>query len=482
MRVRQGLGGIVAAGLGEADRIPRGGIYYQVFGEGTNLVDFAPKLESIDDDTRRLLADIAQRLTLIDRLENLSRSFVDSQLDALPLYLLCTCIDALANPTWLPFNDWMATRKQKYEITERDAKLQALIGDIDQISDAVEFVTAVLDLYRTYLKHHGTSRKFGQFFLELPDEVKSFVADAYMVLDGDQIFIDPAVRQAWLDRSVDERLQAVAGYLYQYRRNDFTHGVKAHRTTGSDNLRTLEEALTKKPGEPRGASILFFYEDNDYEKKEVKLTVLVSESEVFLLRTAIVCYCRSLLGLENRAEFIRQHAERHHRLLILRNVVNEIQRNWRVYKYYSMDWMAYEDKNDRYCGIPEFQWDWLEAVLELDLEGYGLVTENLLRDVRTCIARLEVLNDPIRQLNEDFPPLYIRNQREDLRNVPEDEQAKQRAKIDLFQHLRRLREYSDARWYLGQLIRIFSEMLHIVPDQGGPRFYGYSAPDYRGWL
>ena len=119
---------------------------------------------------------------------------------------------------------------------------------------------------------------------------------------------------------------------------------------------------------------------------------------------------------------------------------------------------------------------------ELDLEGYGLVTENLIRDTKTCVSGLKALNEPIRQLNEEFPPLYIRNRREDLRDVPEDKKAKQRAKVQMFQQLQKMQGYRDVRWYLGRLIQVFTGMLHVVPDQGGPKMYSYSAANYRGWL
>jgi hypothetical protein len=480
MNVSKGPGYTIAVGSDkEIENIPRSGICYQILGEGINLVDFAPKLKTLDDETRRLLTNVALRLALIDRLGNLSTGPVDLQFAALKLYLLCTCIDTLANPAWLPFNDWMITRKQKYEISERDEQLQRLAGEVDQITDAAGIVAMIRELYNVYLGYHGTSRKFGQFFLSLPDAVKTLIADAYMLFYEKQNFLDPAVRQAWVDQSEDQRLLAIAQYLYKYRRNDFTHAGKIYQTTWPSNFRTSEEAKNMEP-DKRGV-LLSFFKDND-PQKEIELTVMVNEDEAFLLRTAIVYHCRGLIGIEDDAEFIQKHAERRRRLLILHNVVDEIRSNWKTYKYYSINWMAYEDNADRYHGIPEFQWRWLEAVPELDLEGYGLVTENLIQDTKTCVSRLKALNEPIRQLNKEFPPLYIRNRREDLRDVPEDPKAKRRAKVQMFRRLQEMHEYRDVRWYLGRLIQVFTGMLHVVPDQGGPKMYGYPAPNYHGWL
>ena len=247
----------------------------------------------------------------------------------------------------------MATRKQKYDISERDEQLQRLEGEIDQVADASGIVTMVHELYSVYLRYHGTSRKFGQFFLSLPDAVKTLIADAYMLFHGKQSFPDAAVYQAWLDQSEDQRLLAIAKYLYKYRRNDFTHAGKTYQTTWPSHFRTPEEAITMEPD--KGGVLLAFFEDDD-PQKDLELTVMVNENEEFLLRTAIVYYCRGLMGIEDHAEFIKKHAERNRRLLILCKVANEIQSNWKTYKYYSIDWMAYEDNDDRYYGIPEFQW------------------------------------------------------------------------------------------------------------------------------
>ncbi len=485
MRVQQGAGGMVAVGGGPLEDIPRGGIGYLMYGDGVNLVDFDPAWKRLAGGERSVLVDVAVRLSLVDALAGADAAF-DRQLEALALYLLCTCIDALADPKWIPFADWLRTKKAKYhdEIVARTAELGWLIEKMGPQGEVPDLIAAAMCLDRVYMRYHGASRMFGQFFLGLPSDVKSFLAEHYMVFQKAENWVDPARQQAWHAKLVDDRLQAVARYLYEYRRSRFTHRAKVYQA-GALGAWKPEQLLNRSPLEVRGWGWFTFHGDEVDAQPE--LTVLVGGNrvltEAFLLRTAIICHCRGLLGLENGIEFVRQQAEWRRQRAILSRACAEVQANWDTYKYYSVSWMAWEDwDNVRYHGSPEFQWQWLEAMLQSDLSSYGLPIDSLQRDVQSCISSLKALNQPVREFNDEFPPLYIRQRRAELRDCPEDQRAKQARRAELYDRLAHMCEFREARWYLGQLRHMIYGMLHAVRDQGGPRVYVCSTPDYRAWM
>lgn len=475
MRIFEGAGSTIATG-GKDAKIPRGGILYEVFGEGTNLVDFAPLLENFEHDTLTLLASIALRIELVDKLNILNRPPANADFASLQLYLLCTCIDTLANPTWLPFNDWLRTKKTKYHITERNEQLSSILENINNIQDIESFTLAILTLYKNYLLHHGTSKKFGTLFLESPDFLKEFIASSYMIFDGDKNYLLPEERQKWFEKTVDEKLSIIAAYLYKYRRNKFTHQSRSFSTTWESFFQTPEEALNTRPYKPSGALLHFWVDDNP--QNDVELVVNTRQNEIFLLKNMLIVRCRKLLGLKDTEEFLRKREQRHHRSLIIKNVILDLEFNWKAYKFYSIKWLAYEHDKDRYNGLPEFQLAWLEAALELDYSEYGIPQDSILQDAKAIIRLLTKLNEPIRVVNLDFPPLYIRNRDSKWKDKPEDFKGKEEAKIELFERIQNMHEYHHVRSMIPNIIGTFSRLLTEVPDQKGPKFYSSSRPDY----
>ncbi|MBI5290573.1 MAG: hypothetical protein HY872_01715 [Chloroflexi bacterium] len=458
--------------------IPFSGLHFQIFGDGLNLVQFSPMMTALREDVITLLTNAAVRIDLADHLDEKIITPSDPQLDSLQLYLLCTCIDSLSNPDWLPFHDWVRTRNEKYHISEREQKFTDLQSELNAVSDLSTVLTFINELHTIYSQHHGTQRKFGHFFVNLPNDVQQFLADSYMLFDGDEVFLDPIIQDKWILLPLQEKLQKIALYLFKYRRNDFTHAGKTYPTTWARSANSPQDALEEQTR--KGWTPLFFYQDDNPNKK-MERTVLARENEVFLLRTAIVGYCRALIGIHDH-NYVDNCAVRNRHKATVSKILDELLHDWITYKYYSIDWMIYEDHDDRYRGVPEFRWEWLESSRSIPFANFGIIPEEATRDIEQCTSALKELNFLIQKVNESHPPLYIRNTRPDLKDQPEDEQAKRQAKQELYECLHKAPSYTHARWMLGQLINMFQQMKSSVYGQGGILTYGYSHPDYRKML
>jgi hypothetical protein len=347
-------------------------------------------------------------------------------------------------------------------IVERDAELQRLFINGAKLSSSKELTQAVRGLHEIYLEHHGIRRKFGGFFMNLPEAAKSFIVDNYMIVPKGKSYSDPLWRKTWFAKSVDERLEKVAKYLYDYRRNKFTHGATDYQTTWPpEKYFELEKARGKPVGSHIGATLLHFFKPHD-PQAEIELTVLAGKDEALVLRTVIICHCRGVLGLPNKDEFIERHITRHIKTLVLHAAIEEVGKNRQVLNYYSTDRLAYEYGSDRYDGMPEFKLNWLKDVLELDLDDYQ-IGDFVRNEILACIHSLQALNAPVNALNEQHPPLYLRRQRKDLEGVPEDWEAKLQAKIRLFEELRNMYDFDDAGYRLTQVENYLSSTLNRVP-------------------
>jgi hypothetical protein len=466
----------IMSSKGDSSQIPRGGNLYSIFGEGTNLSEFSPLVDRLDKDTLKLLSSVAVRISLVEALSSLNHFPSNRDFASLQLYLLCTCIDALANPRWLAFNEWLATKKAEYHTTERDTKLEEVFDELKNKSDNQFYVKSILELYSEYLNHYGTTRKFGAFFLDLPDFMKEFIASSYQIFNGYENFLKPEIWQKWNEKTTDEKLGKIANYIFEYRRNQFTHAGRTYQTTWESYFHSPKEALDTRPYKPSGSFLNFWADDNP--DNDVELIVNVQHNEIFLLQTAIITYCRKVIGIIDEEHFLLKRKARYHCATMIKSVLYELQHNWKTYKFYSSKLLVYENEEDRYYGMPEFQIEWLEGALELDFCDYGVPEDVIIRETKSAILLLKNLNEPIRKVNEKYPPLYIRNRDKSLADKPEDFEGKKRAKMELPDKIQAMYDYRRAGWQIPNLLSIYARLLIEVPDQKGPKMYTTSRPDF----
>jgi hypothetical protein len=270
---------------------------FRAFGLGIDPLDMAQRVDRLRNeqpDQCALLFDIANRVLFIDhlrfevgwQLEAPERDpgeylRLDYNLDALEAYLLCTCIDALGGPIdgQPRFADWLAKTGRQVD----DAVSKGAIDSSQRYVDVTRHLFAVYEESAP-----GPSKRFVQVFLELPAYVKEYMADGIVVIEGGFDSHQFTTRiQRWWERSVDERVQWIAGsYLWGRRRSSYTHRTKIERGLHSGVFRRMAERGTPADDETWWNSTSFL---SGRDPKRVSLTVSMKNSidEGFLLRAIV---------------------------------------------------------------------------------------------------------------------------------------------------------------------------------------------------
>lgn len=201
-------------------------------------------LEKISDSDRSKIFGACSRLHLVNSLQKIKknldmRSNLDMwamvNTDALQVYLLCTCLDALAD------------------------------------------------------KNLGVGERFTKLVRELPNILAEEVVTSYAVIDeSSESLLD------WDEIDTAEKLDRVRKYLYQLRRNSFTHDAKivfsAMYTTGISGWGQFI------PDGVWDYSMYFCYRRKFH-------------SETTLLRLVIVGKIREILGLAVDQQFVESYWE-----------------------------------------------------------------------------------------------------------------------------------------------------------------------------
>ena len=225
----------------------------------TDLGALSPDRQSQLDRLLRRLA-LASALQTDDPFPPLERSAGPSQVSALRLYLLLTCVDQLAQAwrtdRFLDFKDWLAIHDEEVA-TQRIRALEAALGDSGGKIESVQALsTVVTSTYDEYKRVHGFRTSFYRFFQECldPDLRDQIVAQCWVYRDNplvpwgalhlvqagynerrtpDLARLSDA-RARWDGFGIEERLRQI-GRVCEYIRNDYTHGLLPTPVTGDRN-------------------------------------------------------------------------------------------------------------------------------------------------------------------------------------------------------------------------------------------------------
>lgn len=153
-------------------------------------------------------------------------SMVSEQLSGLTLYLLCTCIDVLTGQggDFLDFPRWL-TSGRGIEDAELSIHLQGT-----SVSQASSFRMLIRHLHEEhYLPRHGGRRGFAAYFSEtIPVPLQDALSSIYCIVPN---AVDPGFDddlwsehlRSWDDLSTSDKMTRIGQYLYDCRRNPYTH-------------------------------------------------------------------------------------------------------------------------------------------------------------------------------------------------------------------------------------------------------------------
>lgn len=149
------------------------------------------------------------------------------------LYLLCAGIDTWASKEGIPFRNWIAANKEVYGKKERDELLSTLVSQVNvALEDDISSTTSssklhVEDLRSGFLKLHdlhskqfGLRQSFRRFFREPPVPAMNLLTSNYLI--GQACWVDE-VHQSWEDLEPNAKLERISDYVWDVRRNKFTH-------------------------------------------------------------------------------------------------------------------------------------------------------------------------------------------------------------------------------------------------------------------
>ncbi len=159
-------------------------------------------------DVRQRVDRVAWRLTFTVRLRYQTEFTADNtslavegvhrystELAALELYLLVTCLDTLAGSRFVPFDVWW-TRQDFNGLLEP---------------------TAVVDRYAMYQEEHGVGRSLRRLFAGMPTALKAWLC-ANVQVEG---VLDD--RDGFRPLSDDDLVVTICQFFYEVRRNPYTH-------------------------------------------------------------------------------------------------------------------------------------------------------------------------------------------------------------------------------------------------------------------
>jgi hypothetical protein len=367
-----------------------------------------------------LLHDIADRVALVDRLRleiGWQADYDDADrytpgfscnLDALETYLLCTCIDALANvQSPASFLDWIEEN--------HDTVCQSLGGEAILSPEA--FVEATERLHKSYEDTGlGLTRNFIGFFVDLPSFLRRVIADIFVFIKGATWDKEYQNRlDTWKNLPEEKKLRKIAGdYLYGIRRSEYTHLSRWHKATSPGHWRRL--AATR--GEPefnrdgdRWHSVTFekrirettgdFYKIKHNYKVQYTLIKREPPDESFVLRAVItVSVLRRMLRYLPDERYLQELLRYYTAREAIYAFLHEMRHN-RDYIDFLVSPEAITSNNySLYLPVGGFA---TRAGKHL-LENFSDYVDILRQDIASYLSLLHQVNQRIVQFNAEYPP------------------------------------------------------------------------------
>jgi len=381
-----------------------------ILGANIDALEFLDRVRSLDQATHDKIMGVCSRLQLVDAIQyesSFSTSWSRIQADALQVYLLCTCLDALAGQSdYRHFHEWVAQEEQQSLIEEIFAKKSS------PAQPTPTWYRQVTEkLASQWLDEYGVSRGFRGFILSLPGALKTELINSYAILKEPR-----EGRESWAGFSEDNRLRRVVAYLYELRRNTFTHQARIVPTFVPARgiagwVRTI----------PRKAWDFTVYFTNANEVR----------GEVSLLRIVIIGAIRHLLGYPVDRAFVDLHWKVESMRRLIRLALRELEFNDALRCVFLRQWpvdLARAPKYARPARFARSALGKLSRSRKIDFSWFYPLTpeddENVRQDIRTYLDGIERINT----LVERFESLALRPRVWDKTKIAAHERIREAAR------------------------------------------------------
>ena len=340
---------------------------YNTFGCGMDRDSFHVCFDSLSPPNREKLNRVAQRFWFTTKLRyessffanpNVSRqkesSIIFTEIPALEIYLLFTCLDTLASKPYDEFDSWL--RKQNFPANE--------ILSVEQ----------VISLYQKYKQEFGVTKNIKKLFGGIPEAGKIWLAE-HVIIQPEK---EPNMFTPINPNDLVTRLQK---FYYEYWRNAYTHNSVARV---ANTIELMDERNNKPEWLLATPSPIKFSSNsnkgwNVYYKNNVDLSII--------LRMIVYMASLQFLGIESSRKMIDIYLSNLHRSRFLYWSLYEFRENYNQVWH----WMNIKIRQDAH-DIPTIM-DYIE-----NLVPYGVPPLTI-----TALANLLHYLDP----NSDFEKLLI---------------------------------------------------------------------------
>ncbi len=264
---------------------------------------------------------VMSRIDFIDELRysvniDLTNIIECNHRNALETYLLCTCFDTLSGKdNYEDLQSWLKTKKSSiYGVSERNTILNSNTLSIKSFSSLID---KILEIYNS---HYGVNKNINLLITSLPNNIKATFVNEFTV-------VKQSWKTTWQNRTVDEKLKVIfVEYLFNFRRNRYTHESKTFPTFGGICL--MRENLLKGIIElPDQSTLNFPHKSNYYE-----VTCHYGDEALFMREFLFACLAKKLGVLSNEWRNLYRHAESQKRVLYA--LFYEIKHNIQVIQSY----------------------------------------------------------------------------------------------------------------------------------------------------
>lgn len=299
-------------------------IVKQVEKNGGNLFERASRVMSRVGFVDKIRYSVP--LDLTDHNECIERN-------ALETYLLCTCLDTLASKDdYVEIQNWLKAKKIKPNV---DKPIHGFI-ERNQVIDEIEagkslftkniFLSTLLKVLEIYNEHYGVNRNIANLIKDLPITAKEKLASAYTIYKES----DPNGKDDWeQERNIDsdgKLKKIICDYLFQYRRNLYTHESKRFNSFGGTSVaRTL---LHKGITDLSPAKTIHL----PSEKPIYVVTCHYGDEAEFIREIIISCLANKFDLLHSGWSGVYEKAEKAKRLLY--SLFYELKYNIQIMQYY----------------------------------------------------------------------------------------------------------------------------------------------------
>jgi hypothetical protein len=363
---------------------------HSILGANIDALEFLDRVRGLDQETHDKITGVCSRLQLVDALQHessFSTSWNRVQSDALQVYLLCTCLDALASRSdYRHFHEWIAQEEQQSLIEEIIAEESSAAQP-----SPTGYKLATGRLASKWLDEYGVSRGFRGFILGLPAALRTELTDSYAILKEPQ-----EGREDWGGFEEDKRLRRVVAYLYELRRNTFTHQARIVPTFVP--ARGIAGWVRTIPPETWDYAVYF---SNANELR----------GEVPLLRIVVIGAIRHILGYSVDEAFVDLHWKVESMRRLVRLALRELEFNDSLRCVFLRQWPVDLARAPKYARPARFARSALGKLCrsrKIDFSWFYPLTpeddKNIRQDISTYLGWIKHIND----LVERFESLALR--------------------------------------------------------------------------